>query len=57
VSHRRSVDNCTDIKTEDSTRPRDLSNGSLNVGLTESSTEVRDLSAGIGMELGVRFNL
>ena len=57
MSHRRSVDNCTGIKTEDSTRPRDQSNGSLNVGLTASSIEVRDLSAGIGMELGVRFNL
>jgi hypothetical protein len=40
VNHRRSVDNCNDVKTEDSTTPRDQSNGNLKVGLTASGIEV-----------------
>jgi len=40
VNHRRSVDNCNDVRTEDSTTPRDQSNGNLNVGLTASGIEV-----------------
>lgn len=44
MNHRRSVDNCNDVKTEDSTTPRDQSNGSLNVGLTASGIEVARLS-------------
>ena len=44
VNHRRSVDNCNDVKTEDSTTPRDQSNGNLNVGLTASGIEMARLS-------------
>jgi len=40
VNHRRSVDNCNGVKTEDSTTPRDKSSGNLNVGLTASGIEV-----------------
>ena len=40
MNHRRSVDNCNDVKTEDSTTPRDQSNGNLKVGLTASGIEV-----------------
>lgn len=40
MNHRRSVDNCNDVRTEDSTTPRDQSNGNLNVGLTASDIEV-----------------
>ena len=40
MNHRRSVDNCNDVKTEDSTTPRDKSNGNLKVGLTASGIEV-----------------
>jgi len=40
VNHRSSVDNCNDVKTEDSTTPRDQSNGNLKVGLTASGIEV-----------------
>jgi len=40
VNHRRSVDNCNGVKTEDSTTPRDKSGGNLNVGLTASGIEV-----------------
>lgn len=44
MNHRRSVDNCNDVKTEDSTTPRDQSNGNLNVGLTASGIEMARLS-------------
>ena len=40
MNHRRSVDNCNGVKTEDSTTPRDKSSGNLNVGLTASGIEV-----------------
>jgi hypothetical protein len=40
VNHRRSVDNCNGVKTEDSTTPRDKSSGNLKVGLTASGIEV-----------------
>ena len=40
MNHRPSVDNCNDVKTEDSTTPRDQSNGNLNVGLTASGIEM-----------------
>lgn len=40
MNHRRSVDNCNDVKTEVSTTPRDQSNGNLKVGLMASGIEM-----------------
>jgi hypothetical protein len=40
VNHRRSVDNCNDVKTENSTTSRDQLNSNLKVGLTASGVEV-----------------
>jgi hypothetical protein len=40
VNHRGSVDNCNDVRTEDSTRPQDKSNSNLNSGLTASGIEM-----------------
>lgn len=40
MNHRRSVDNCNDVKTEGSTTPRDQSDGNLDVGLTASGIEM-----------------
>lgn len=40
MNHRRSVDNCNDVKTEVSTTPRDQSNGDLKVGLMASGIEM-----------------
>jgi hypothetical protein len=40
VNHRRNVDNCNDVKTEDSSTLRDQSNGNLKVGLAASGIEV-----------------
>ena len=40
MNHRRSVDNCNDVKTGDSTMPRDQSNGDLKAGLAASGIEV-----------------
>ncbi|EAY3716390.1 hypothetical protein FGS56_15275 [Salmonella enterica] len=40
MNHRRSVDNCNDVKTEGSTTPRDQSDGCLDVGLTASGIEM-----------------
>lgn len=40
MNHRRSVDNCNDVKTGGSTTSRDQSDGSLDVGLTASGIEM-----------------
>jgi hypothetical protein len=40
VNHRGSVENCNDVKTGDSTTPRDQPDGNLKVGLVASGIEM-----------------